>query len=384
METLTHNENDLLLRLVEVWYDVTWAYYMSSSVDHVAKRIDKHRKTVSSTASVVSVATTTTTRTEGSMAGKSMKEKILALETHLRDIKAVMKARQFEDICRVSMKSNDDLYPGFKDILLIAKYLLQQSEQYSGLLTPQEINGLTLTQVFQYIYYQLCEYLLSNGMGREALKLVITPAKITHATYDICRQKFCRLLCDETSIVQYGLFQLIKVVRRDREHDSEGGTEGDSSTEIEPPQISSSSADPSATPVPEENSADVVKKTELLPNETSAVVAEENSGKTSADFAEENLPKETVSAPSEVPLPPSPSKTASVPVAVAASEAEADEKTVHTSFSTASTRNPGFAAVPFAHSSALRAKGALKFPVIDLSSDDDEDEESSVSSLGSD
>lgn len=210
----TYTETDMSLRLVEVWYDITWAYYMGDSVDHVANRLDKRRKTLSSSASV---ASTTSFAEDGSVKGKSMEEKLCVLEKKLQQVNTRMNTRIFENISNVSMKSNDDVYPGFKDILNIAKSLLLYGESYQNLLTSDEINcTLTLPFVFQCIYYQLCHFLVHTPLGRHAMKLVIAPSKITHATYTICRQKFCELLYEETSIVHDGLLLLAQTIQRDR------------------------------------------------------------------------------------------------------------------------------------------------------------------------
>jgi len=218
---MEYTESDLLWRLLEPLYDVSWAYHMSSTVDHVAKRMERHRKTFSSTASVVSTATLATTTTAGSLrstSGLSVSDKVVAMETMLRRVARVMRARQFEDICRVSLKSSDDLYPGFRDVLFIAQFLLERGEAYTGQLSCDETNGLTLTQVFQSIFYEFCGFLLSGRkIGKEATKLIITPTKITHVAYDLCRQKFARLLADQTGIVQDGLLRLIDRIKKDRE-----------------------------------------------------------------------------------------------------------------------------------------------------------------------
>jgi hypothetical protein len=198
-----HNESDIALRLVEVWYDITFAYYMSSDSDNVARRMDKRQKLLSTH--------------DGGMVQKTIDEKLESLRTSLKNIKQLMGDRQFDDICRVSLKSNDDLYPGFGDVLSIVKSVLKNTEGYANLLTPEEIDGITLPMLFQQIYYRLCEFLLSGRTGMEALKLVITPTKISHAAYDICRQKFCRLVCDEIEIVQRGMIDTIRVVRKNRQ-----------------------------------------------------------------------------------------------------------------------------------------------------------------------
>ena len=310
--TITHTELDLSLRLVEVWFDMTWAFYMSSSVDHVAKHIDRHRRSVSSTASVAS----SSSLAEGSVAGKSMREKLHVLEHNLKNVKVLMKPRQFEDICKVSLMSNDDLYPGFKDVLLIAQHLIKHAKSYHKTLTSDEVNDLTLALIFQYIYFQLCDFLLTTQTGREAMKLIIMPSKITHATYDICRQKFCRLLCDEPTIVQYGLFHMIKKLVRDRESDVK-----------DPP--------PESSPVPP-------------------------------------APPASPASPASPAPPTSPAPPASPPEEAAVVEAEAPT----------SSRKASFATVPFHSRTAGRGQGSISFPMIDLSSSDEDDySDSSVSSL---
>lgn len=367
-DTVTHTETDLSLRLVEVWYDITWAYYMSSHGDNVAKRIDKRRKTLSSTASVAS------TIVDGAMVGRSMKEKMHVLECNLKEIKSRMKARQFEDICKVSMKSNDDLYPGFKDILLIAKYLIQRGEAYQNSLTLDEINGLTLTSVFQYVYYQLCDFLLASRTGREAMKLVIAPSKITHATYDICRQKFCRLLCDETSIVQYGLFQLIKRVRQERD-----GEEVQAMALVDDNEalVDTNPHDP--TPVPsgqQQQDPDVVVASPV--STTTDVVN---------DVVHENVNVEENDVVHDVVH-----ENENVHENVNVEENDVVNEVVHentaatvASFSS-NARQPSYAAIPYTNTKTSRnTTENIKFPVIDFSSDDsdlDSDAES-VSSLGS-
>jgi hypothetical protein len=215
---MEYTESDLLWRLIEPLYDVSWAYHMSSTVDNVAKRIERRRKTFSSTASVVSTATTATLASTPSLSGLSVADKVVAMETMLHRVSRVMRARQFEDICQVSLKSSDDLYPGFRDVLFIAQFLLERGSAYQGQLSCDEINGITLTQVFQNIFYEFCAFLLSeNRVGKEAIKLIITPTKITHAAYDLCRQKFARLLADQTGIVQDGLLRIIRRIQKDRE-----------------------------------------------------------------------------------------------------------------------------------------------------------------------
>lgn len=328
MKKMDYTESDLLFRVIEPLYDVAWAYHMSSTVDHVAKRMERRRKTFSSTASVVSMATTATTKTETSVSGLSVSDKVVAMENLLHRVSRVMRARQFEDVCRVSLKSSDDLYPGFRDVLFIAQYLMERAEPYMGLLTCDEINGLTLTQVFQYIFYEFCAFLLSGKrVGKEAIKLIITPTKITHAAYDLCRQKFARLLSEETGIVQDGLHRLIDKIKKDRD-----------------PDVKETTALMSV-PVPVPSPQEVV---ESIKEEIDVVVVSD-----------------------KVPLPDSDNviTTASPPTTPLPSDANLNTPKV-------SSNHPG-------KSTTSVSSRTITFPVIELSSDDESQDEESVSSLDS-
>lgn len=216
---MEYTETDLLVRLVEPLYDTAWAYHMSSSTDNVVDRIEKRRKAFSSSASVMSMATSSSNNSQ--MVGLDINEKLVAFERMLGSAHRLMRTRQFEDVCRVSLKSNDDLYPGFSDILMIAQYILERSDPFVGKLTCSEISGISLTQVFQHVFYQLCSFMLKDRMGRQAMKLIVTPTKITHGAYDLCKLKFCRLLSDRTDLVQGGLDRLIRRIIRDR-YDDDG------------------------------------------------------------------------------------------------------------------------------------------------------------------
>lgn len=209
---VTHTESDVTLRLVEVWFDSTWAYLMSPQ--QMVKRVDHHRKHVSDTASVASSIA------EGSVVGKSVNEKIKVLHEALQMVHERLRYQDFKDLCACCLKSSDRLYPGFKDILLIVRHLLREDPTYRDKLHAKEIEKITLPMIYQCIYYQFCDYLLRTSRGSEAMKLLTTPTKLTHATYDICRQKFCRLMVDETDIVQYGLLRLIRklIKYRQRSH----------------------------------------------------------------------------------------------------------------------------------------------------------------------
>lgn len=207
---ITHTEYDVSLRLVEVWYDSTWAYLMSSHASQIAKRVDKRRRHLSSSASVASSVG------DSSISGKPLVEKLETLQDYLTNVRARISYAEFKELCACCLKGSDHLYPGFRDVVLICHYLFRENATYRGLLTEREIDKISLSMIYQCIYYQMCDYLLHTARGSEAMKLLATPTKITHAAYDICRQKFCRLLVDEIEIIQYGLFRLIKKVKRHR------------------------------------------------------------------------------------------------------------------------------------------------------------------------
>ena len=194
---MEYTELDMSLRLVEIFYDMTWAFFMSTNVDTVAKRMDRHRST-SSSASVSSV------NTDGaSVMNKSMEEKMSLLTTDLKKVRRLIQQPQFKEICGVSLTRNDDLYPGFKDCLFIAKDLL------SGKLSAADLDALTITPVFQSIYYRFCDFLIGTKTGYQMMKMIVMPTRTSQAVYDICRQKFCRVVCDEEAIVQDGLADLV-------------------------------------------------------------------------------------------------------------------------------------------------------------------------------
>lgn len=355
----SHDESDMSIRLVEVWYDTLWGLFMSNSVDHVAKRMNHRRKLNSSSASVAS------TIVQGSVVGKGVTEKLRVLEYQLKNIRKYMKARQFEDICKVALKSNDELYPGFKDILLVAQYLLHHADAYKNTLTNEEIRGLTLTLVFQEIFYQLCNFLLTSQAGKEASKLIIAPCKITNAAYDICRQKFCRLVCDETSIVQYGLFEVVKKTIQDRESDPEGVIEETSSNASTGKPLEESVDD--APPVENED--------ESVHEVTDDVKAEQ------PETVDLSVEEEAVESVQEaVPKEPPPEDQVSVMSASASASVSAS---ISASTRTTGSRRPSLASVPFLTPTLDRNTRILKFPVIDLSSDSEngDGDESSVSSL---
>jgi hypothetical protein len=190
-------DQDMSLRLVEIFYDMTWAFFISSNADSVAKRMDRHRSS-SSSASVSSVNTES-----ASVLNRSIVEKIEMLTTNLKKIRRLVAEPELTEICEVSLAKNDDLYPGFKDVLSIAKDLL------SDRLGVEDLEALTVISVFQCIYYRFCDFLIYNKQtGRQMMKMIVTPTRTSQAVYDICRQKFCHALFEEETIIKDGLSDL--------------------------------------------------------------------------------------------------------------------------------------------------------------------------------
>jgi len=184
---------DLSLRLVEIWYDMTWAFFVSNNIETVAARMDRYRS-ASSSASVSTLATE-----NGSVVNKGMQEKMALLMSDLKRVRTLMRYAQFKEICNVSLTRNDDLYPGFKDVLEIAKKLMN----------GEAAEDLNIACVFQSIYYRFCDFLVGTDTGYQMAKMIITPTRTSQAVYDICRQKFCRVMCEEVSIIEKGLADLV-------------------------------------------------------------------------------------------------------------------------------------------------------------------------------
>ncbi len=374
----SHDESDLSVRLVEVWYDTLWGLFMSNTVDHVAKRLNHRRKMNSSSASVAS------TIAPGSMVGKGVAEKLRLLDTQLKNIRKYMKARQFEDICKVALKSHDELYPGFKDILIVAQYLLLHGDAYKDTLTHEEIRGLTLTLVFQEIFYQLCSFLTTSQVGKEASKLVVAPSQITNAAYDICRQKFCRLVCEETSIVQYGLFEVITKTLQERESDPNGVLLGevDDTTEqsvVMPTETPAAPSNAKAKKVAKKKAQTAVDTVDTITTVTTDTVDKVNNTEAVDTVTTDTVNTDTVDTEAEVVVDPSP------PIVGETTPVDVDDQASVVSTRTSGSRRPSLTSVPFLTPVLDRNTRILKFPVIELSSDsEDEDGASSVSSLGED
>jgi hypothetical protein len=201
---------DILFRLVEIWYDSTWAFLMSLRGDAMVKRVNNRRRSVSSSESVASSVA------EGVMTGKSFQEKLSTARESLGRVETVLAYQDYKDLCACCIKTSDNLYPGFHDILPLTQDLLTKHPRYKGKLTARELGKITVPMVYQCIYVQMCDYLTRTPKGAEAMKLLTTPTKLTHAMYDICRQKFCKLLVDEEEIVAFGLHNLVTRIIRHR------------------------------------------------------------------------------------------------------------------------------------------------------------------------
>ena len=185
---MDYTDLDMSLRLVEIWYDMTWAFFMSTNTD--VENVENAKRFC-------------TSADGASVKNKSMSEKLALLTTDLRRVRRLIQHSQFQEICDVSLTRNDDLYPGFKDMLDISKEML------SDRLPQTELDLLTVTPVFQCIYYRFCDFLMETATGRSMMKMIVMPTQTSQAVYDICRQKFCRVMCDETGIIREGLDDLV-------------------------------------------------------------------------------------------------------------------------------------------------------------------------------
>lgn len=175
--------SDLSLRLVEVWFDTLWVYHMASNVDRIAKHLLLETSKISSKTGNMQL-----------------------MVSQLENVRSALQAKQFEDICKAVLEISDANYPGFEDVGMIAKSLVEP---------PSRAEKVTLPLTFQCVFYKLCDFLLTDPVGDKALKLVVLPFKRTHATYDICRQQWSRLMLDHVSIVKDGLHLLLEEVSMD-------------------------------------------------------------------------------------------------------------------------------------------------------------------------
>lgn len=207
-------ENDICLRLVEVWYDCTWAYFMSEHVGDIKRRLLQRSKHLSSAASVASSVDQRGGGTD------TWEDKMNRMENILKNVRERLRYTDFKELCESCLENSDKVYPGFGDVMGLTRRLLVDNNLYKGKLTDKDISQLSLPMVFQSIYYHLCDHLLETRTGADAFKLLITPSKIKHATYEICRQKFCRIMVDEDKIIRDGLQSLIKKIVKYRQQQS--------------------------------------------------------------------------------------------------------------------------------------------------------------------
>jgi hypothetical protein len=211
MDTTTHvRALDILYRLLPIWYDSTWAFIMSPRGDTMLKRVNNHRRARSSSESVASSVA------DASLSGRSFEEKMQSARDHVGSIDTLLTYQDYKDLCACCLKTSDNLYPGFHDVLTLALDILKTDDRFVVKLTERELSKISIAMVYQCIYMHLCETLLGSTKGTEALKLLTLPTKLSHPAYDICRDKFCRLFVDDEDIVTRGLESLVKRILRHR------------------------------------------------------------------------------------------------------------------------------------------------------------------------
>lgn len=241
MDSTTHvRALDILYRLLPIWYDSTWAFLMSPRGETMVKRVNNHRRARSSSESVASSVA------EGSLTGRSFEDKLQSARKHLGAIDTLLTYQDYKDLCTCCLKTSDNLYPGFHDVLALALDILKSDDRFVVKLTERELNKISIAMVYQCIYIQLCDTLLTSSKGHEALKLLTLPTKLSHSAYDICRDKFCRLFVDDESIVYEGLASLVRrIVRHRRESapppptpvEEDESVDGDADNQTIPPLI---------------------------------------------------------------------------------------------------------------------------------------------------
>lgn len=206
----TYNEVDVMMRLVDPLFDMTWSWTQTFDQEKLLEKMRKRAAFESSASKSVSSKMSTI---DASLADLTMNEKIALLEKNLKNVKRHFNDSFFEDIS-TAFSLSQNLYPGFKDIDFIARYIYRENDKYKGLLSADEIEQVSLAGLMKYGFFGLAKFLLEHKNGHEALKFIILPNKVTNATYDICRKRFCTLLVDEIDIVTYQFNRLARAIRK--------------------------------------------------------------------------------------------------------------------------------------------------------------------------
>lgn len=201
-------ELDIMMRVVDPCFDVIWAYTQTFDTTKVLDKLKKRAGVGSSSASVRSLVSTV----ETTMSDMRMNDKIALLERYLKRVKKEFSSDFFEDITTAMMMS-ESLYPGIRDLDFIARYLYREHDAYKGLLRVEDANTVNVANVFKHVFFAVVRFLLQDRRGLEAMKYITLPNKVSNASFDIARKRFCALVVDDTTIVPRALVKLSKELK---------------------------------------------------------------------------------------------------------------------------------------------------------------------------
>jgi hypothetical protein len=206
MSEAAPNELDMMMRVVDPFYDLIWSWTQTFDTTKALEKLKKRAYEPS--------GSTTSTILDSGILELSMTDKIALLEKKLKKVKKEFKDEFFQDVTS-AMNLNKGIYPGIADVDFIARYLFREGDAYKHLLSTETTKRLTTANVFKHLFYSVAKFLLQDSKGTEAMKYVVVPNRVQNATYDICRKRFCALLVEETSVVPYALVKLAKELNGD-------------------------------------------------------------------------------------------------------------------------------------------------------------------------
>jgi hypothetical protein len=226
------NESDLMMRLLDPLFDMTWSWTQTFDV---SKTLDKLKKisTNDAASSRKSVSNYSCSTVNTNTFDMSMSEKMGVFENNLKSVKKVFDDSFFQDLAN-SFSVTPSLYPGVKDVDFIARYLYREHDSYKTLLNPEDILKVTLFGILKHSFFGMIKYFMDDVRGTEAMKYIILPNKVSNATYDICRKRFSNMLVEETSIVSFALVRLARELKKQKLAAEVGTTKnGDTKVEAE-------------------------------------------------------------------------------------------------------------------------------------------------------
>jgi hypothetical protein len=226
------NESDLMMRLLDPLFDMTWSWTQTFDV---SKTLDKLKKisTNDAASSRKSVSNYSCSTVNTNTFDMSMSEKMGVFENNLKSVKKVFDDSFFQDLAN-SFSVTPSLYPGVKDVDFIARYLYREHDSYKTLLNPEDILKVTLFGILKHSFFGMIKFFMDDVRGTEAMKYIILPNKVSNATYDICRKRFSNMLVEETSIVSFALVRLARELKKQKLAAEVGSTKnGDTKCEGE-------------------------------------------------------------------------------------------------------------------------------------------------------